>query len=135
MKRTSPLEELLRRHNKYSAIKTVCGAAHKHDSKREAAKCDQLHLAVKAGYISALEFQVPYQLFGYSMATGERRLICKYVADFRYLDSGKTVVMDVKGMRTPMYNLKKKLMKACWGIEITEDRPARRRATAKSRRP
>ncbi|MGA9884080.1 MAG: DUF1064 domain-containing protein [Candidatus Acidiferrales bacterium] len=127
-KHTSSLGESLCRRNKYSAIKTVCGAAHKHDSKREAAKCDQLHLAVKAGYISALEFQVPYQLFGYSMATGERRLICKYVADFRYLDSGKTVVMDVKGMRTPIYNLKKKLMLACWGIEIEEDGIARKRS-------
>jgi hypothetical protein len=111
-----------RRGNKYSAIKTVCRAGHKHDSKREAAKCDELHLAVKAGYISKLESQVPFQLYAYAMSTGSAVKVCKYIADFTYRDLGELVVMDVKGMRTPIYNLKKKLMKACWGIELVEDK-------------
>jgi hypothetical protein len=122
-----------RRGNKYPAIKTVCGAGHKHDSKREAAKCDDLHLALKAGYISKLVCQVPFDLFAFNLLNDERAFICKYIADFVYVDQGRQVVMDVKGMRTPIYNLKRRLMKACWGIEIVEDKPPRSRRRSPAR--
>ena len=51
---------------------------------------------------------------------GRRRPAVKYKADFRYIEKGETVVEDVKGMRTPVYNLKRHLMKAVHGIEIRE---------------
>ena len=62
-----------RRGNKYSAIKTVCRASHKHDSKREAAKCDELHLALKAGYIKDLQFQVPFELSAFDYEASQPR--------------------------------------------------------------
>ena len=45
----------------------------------------------------------------------------KYIADFRYVDhEGKTVVEDSKGMRTPVYILKRKLLLWVHGIRIRE---------------
>lgn len=46
--------------------------------------------------------------------------ICIYIADFVYEENGKRVVEDCKGFKTQEYKLKKKLMKACLGIDILE---------------
>ena len=70
----------------------------------------------KRGEISGLERQVTYSLD----VNGVH--ICKYVADYVYLDKyeGRLLVVDKKGYKTPEYKLKKKLMLACYGVEITE---------------
>ena len=47
-------------------------------------------------------------------------LICKYIPDFEYIEEGKKKTEDVKGMRTDVYKLKRKMMKAFYGIEILE---------------
>lgn len=50
--------------------------------------------------------------------------VCSYIADFTYVDhKGNMVVEDVKSEVTrklPVYRLKKKLMKAVYGVEIKE---------------
>jgi len=47
--------------------------------------------------------------------------ICTYIADFRYKErDGTEVVEDCKGFKTDVYRLKKKLVKAIYGIEILE---------------
>lgn len=46
--------------------------------------------------------------------------VCEYEDDFSYKENGVLVVEDAKGMRTPLYRLKKKLMRAALGIEIKE---------------
>ena len=47
--------------------------------------------------------------------------ICTYIADFDYTDKdGAYIVEDVKGFKTSIYRLKKKLVEAIYGIEITE---------------
>jgi hypothetical protein len=47
--------------------------------------------------------------------------ICSYVGDFRYRRDGAVVVEDVKGVRTAVYRLKRKLAEACHpGLVITE---------------
>lgn len=74
---------------------------------------------VKAGLIGLLELQKVYRL----KVEGQR--VCKYKADFVYMvmDTGETVVEDVKSEATrklPVYRLKKKFMKAIYGIEIKE---------------
>lgn len=93
------------------------------DSKREAARYKELKLLERAGQIRNLALQVPYDL----VVNGQK--VGRYVADFRYRrvsppksdwDYRHPVVEDVKGMKTPVYNLKKKLMKALHGIEILE---------------
>lgn len=66
----------------------------------------------KAGAISGLEIQVRYELIPgqkYPGSQTERRV--EYVADFVYHENGKTVVEDVKGVRTREYILKRKIFK------------------------
>jgi hypothetical protein len=48
--------------------------------------------------------------------------VCDYVADFRYRKGPKgiLVIEDVKGMKTPVYRLKKKWFEAQYGLSITE---------------
>lgn len=46
---------------------------------------------------------------------------CTYIADFVYKDKdGNEVVEDVKGFRTDVYKIKKKMMRYRYGIEIQE---------------
>lgn len=101
------------RRAKYGNKKTIVDGI-KFDSKREAQRYGALQLMLKAGLISNLRLQVPYQI------TVNGMKVCKYVADFVYEDKGVEIVEDVKGMKTPIYNLKKKLMKAVFGVVISE---------------
>lgn len=71
-------------------------------------------MAQKAGEISNLRLQVPYEL----NPGGTHSL--KYYADFVYLQDGKEVVVDVKGFSTKLYKKKRSLMLQVHGIEIRE---------------
>jgi hypothetical protein len=73
-----------------------------------------LKILQAAGVVTQLRLQVPYEL------TVNGLKVCRYIADFVYMMDGKEVVEDVKGMRTPEYKLKRKLMLAVFGIEIQE---------------
>ncbi len=88
------------------------------DSKAEADRWSVLSVLAKTGHISDLERQIRYDL----IVNGEK--ICSYVADFRYYDrrKGAPVVEDVKSgpTRTREYRLKKKLMRAIHGVDVTE---------------
>ena len=87
------------------------------DSKAEAARWQELQLLERAGEITELERQVEYELV--PKQKGERAV--KYIADFRYKDhEGNTVVEDTKGVKTPVYILKRKLMLRVHGIRIRE---------------
>ncbi len=99
--------------NKYKAIKTVVDGI-TFDSKKEASRYGQLKLLVRAGTISELKLQPRFDLIINDCKCGF------YKADFDYIENGKRVIEDVKGMKTPVYNLKKKLIKAIYGIEIFE---------------
>ena len=87
------------------------------DSKAESARWQELQLLERAGEIKELERQVEYELI--PKQKGERAV--KYIADFRYVDhDGKTVVEDTKGVKTPVYILKRKLLLWVHGIRIRE---------------
>ena len=87
------------------------------DSKREAARWQELRLMERAGEISDLRRQVRYELV--PKLPGERPV--DYIADFVYRDKdGNNVVEDVKGVRTPVYVIKRKLMLWRHGIRIRE---------------
>lgn len=45
---------------------------------------------------------------------------CAYIADFVYCRDGEMVVEDTKGMRTPEYIVKRKLLLYMTGIKIRE---------------
>lgn len=101
--------------HKFGAV-AVTVDGHRFPSKAEAAHYRVLKARAKAGEIVALELQPRYPL----VVNGEK--VGTYVADFRYFEGDKLVVVDVKGVLTPVYRLKKKLVKALYGIDILEVR-------------
>jgi hypothetical protein len=92
------------------------------DSQAEAKRYAELKLLEKAGQISDLKLQPRFPFYYQTGWTSE--LMFTYVADFSYVDNVPphpiTVVEDVKGFRTPLYRLKKKLIEAQYGIAIIE---------------
>lgn len=89
----------------------------RHASRKEAKRAEQLQWMAAAGEISELQEQVEYELV--PKQPGERAV--KYVADFVYRNkAGALVVEDTKGFRTPVYNIKRKLMLWVHGIRIVE---------------
>ena len=85
------------------------------DSKAEAEYYKTLLLLKAAGQVSKIELQKPFKIVIGGV------LICTYRADFEvHYTGGKVEVVDVKGMKTAVYNLKKKLMHAVLGIRIIE---------------
>jgi hypothetical protein len=91
----------------------------KFPSQREARAWGCLELLEKAGRIRDLKRQVTYTI----AVNGQT--ICRYIADFVFEeDRGKgewvKVVADSKGFPTPVYQLKRKLMRIVLGIEIRE---------------
>jgi hypothetical protein len=99
--------------SKYSA-KAVVIDGRRFASTKEGRRYSALKLLIQAGKISALELQPRYPIIVNSVK------VCTYVADFRYVEGETPIVEDVKGMKTPMYNLKKKLVKAIYGFDIKE---------------
>ena len=87
-----------------------------YDSGKEASRAATLKLWEKIGAIFDLKEQVEFLLI--PKQKGERA--CKYRADFTYIRDGKLVVEDVKGTKTAMYRLKRKLMLWVHGIRIEE---------------
>lgn len=92
--------------NKYHNKKTTVGDI-TFDSRAEAARYAELKLLERAGAISGLRLQVSFELV--PKQSGERSVV--YKADFVYTERGRTVVEDVKGMRTRDYIIKRKLLK------------------------
>lgn len=106
--------------NKYGARKvTVDGETF--DSTKEYRRYKELLLLQRAGKISDLRRQVPFELIPAQRVDGKVvERACVYKADFVYHQDGKDVVEDSKGFKTPEYKLKKKLMLYVHGIRIKE---------------
>ena len=96
--------------NKYNARKTVmCG--HEFDSKREAEVYLELLAQKQAGEIVRIGFQPSYTLLeGFKDNQGNKQRAITYTADFfvKFAD-GHSEVIEVKGVRTRDYLLRKKL--------------------------
>lgn len=102
------------------------------DSKRECRRYKELEILQQIGAISELRTQVKFVLIPAQREpdkVGKRGGIIKgnlierevsYIADFVYVENDKTVVEDAKGMRTPEYILKRKMMLYFYGIRIKE---------------
>lgn len=92
------------------------------DSIKEKNYYIKLKLLEKAGKIKELELQKEYELQpSYKLNNKTYRSI-KYRADFTYktTEDDKLHVVDVKGFRTDVYRLKKKLFEYKYRIEIEE---------------
>lgn len=114
--------------SKYKSVKTECDGI-MFASKKEANRYRELKLLEKAGEICCLRLQVPFELIPAQYEkTGEiytkgknkgkpKRGKCiekavVYYADFVYQNMGSDrIVEDVKGMRTPVYIIKRKLFR------------------------
>ena len=94
---------------KYKAKKTVVDGI-TFDSKKEAARYVELKMMERAGEITDLELQPKFTLQKkYKNGVGKAIREVYYIADFQYKQNGETVIEDVKGMRTDVYKLKKKM--------------------------
>jgi len=116
---TLPSEDEVRPRMKYKNHRvTVDGI--KFDSQAEADRYAQLVRMEQAGVIDNLKRQVRMALNINGSVIGH------YVADFQYEildDRGhvlRVVTEDVKGMATPLYLYKRKLIRALYRIEIAE---------------
>ena len=103
---------------------TVDGVTY--DSAKEARRGAELRLMERAGLIRDLRRQVRFCLVPTIEGEGRkvRQRAAYYVADFEYWekvgDKWRHVVEDVKGVRTDVYKLKKKIMLWRYGIEVRE---------------
>jgi hypothetical protein len=98
---------------KYNNKKTIVDGI-TFDSKKEAARYTELKRQEAAGEIKELTLQPVYRI----EVDGVK--ICDYRGDFRYVRNGESVLEDVKGVLTPIYRLKRKLVYAKYGIKILE---------------
>lgn len=115
MPRTYNPIKLASRHKYGAKATTVDGI--RFASKFESERYGYLKSLERAGVIRSLQLQPRYKLAVNGI------LICTYVADFSYEREGTdgnwtSVVEDAKGVETPEFKLKKKLMQAVLDIEI-----------------
>lgn len=105
--------------SKYHARKTVVDGI-TFDSRREADRYLVLKNMEEDGAIEDLRRQVRYELVPAFDVDGKHYRPVFYVADFVYVEDGKEVVEDVKGMATDVYRLKSKLFARRYGKVIKE---------------
>lgn len=101
---------------KYKAVKTDG-----YDSKRESQVAKRLHEQEDKGEIKDLQEQVRFELLAKQKDKDGKvayRAV-NYIADFCYYDKeGIYHVVDVKGMKTPVFALKEKLFFNRYGYKI-----------------
>lgn len=99
--------------SKYRNRKTVVDGI-KFDSKREAQFYSSLKQLERAGQVFEVELQKPYAL------TVNGQLVCTYRCDFAFYDAiqKRNRVVDIKGVATKDFNIKRKLMRAVYGIDV-----------------
>jgi hypothetical protein len=96
--------------HKFRAIPTELDGI-KFASRKEAKRYRELELLKKSGELLFFLRQVPFHLAGN----------VKYVCDFLCFWKDDTVTIeDIKGIKTPMYILKKKQVEATYPVSITE---------------
>lgn len=106
--------EIKPRKSKYGNVK-VERDNFKFDSIKEANYYSKLVLLQKSGEVISFELQPKFDIIINGIKCGF------YKADFRVTwKSGAVKIIDVKGMRLPVYNLKKKIIEAMYGIKIIE---------------
>ena len=115
-----------RKPSKMRNIKTDL-AGIKFDSKKEAARFQELKILEDTGQIRNLRLQVDFTLQeAYTTNTGKRIRAIRYKADFTYEEPTEEgwvrIVEDVKGnpQRTKEYAMKRKLLQDRFGIAIRE---------------
>lgn len=111
----------MQRRNKFNAIHTEVDGI-KFDSKAEARRYKVLKAMECDGKIKDLQLQPEFELVPHYKSPANGRMVraIKYRADFQYIEGGQIVVEDVKGRKTDVYKLKKKLFEYRYGMPIRE---------------
>lgn len=107
--------------NKYKNKKVIYNGI-KFDSIKEKNRYIQLLYLEKAGLIKDLKLQYEFELQPAFTLNKKKIRKISYIADFYYYDNNLNdyVVEDVKGIRTDVYKLKKKMFEYKYQKEITE---------------
>ena len=79
------------------------------DSIQESRRYKELKLLERAGTITDLELQPRFLLQDSFKKNGKTYRKIEYIADFQYIENGKAIVEDVKGMQTDVFKLKHKI--------------------------
>jgi len=94
--------------HKFNAVQTINDGI-KFSSKKESRYYNELKLRQYAGEVIFFLRQVPFQLTGNT----------KYFVDFvEFLSDGTVKFIDVKGVQTPMFKLKKKQVESLYPVKI-----------------
>lgn len=97
-------------YNKYKNNKVTIDGI-RFDSQKEAGRYLVLKQMQKNGEITNLELQPEFVLQEKFRFEGKAVRAIKYIADFRYKDKeGNVIIEDVKGMKTEVYKIKKKML-------------------------
>ncbi len=79
------------------------------DSIQESRRYKELKLLERAGKIQNLELQPHFLLQDSFRKNGKTFRKIEYIADFKYIENGKTIVEDVKGIQTEVFKIKHKI--------------------------
>lgn len=79
------------------------------DSIQESRRYKELKLLERAGKIQNLELQPHFLLQDSFKKNGKTFRKIEYIADFKYIENGKTIVEDVKGIQTEVFKIKHKI--------------------------
>lgn len=102
--------------SKYHAIMEECQGI-KFQSKKEARYFRELQARVYAGEVLYFLRQVPFDLAGLT----SRGMPIKYRVDFmEIMKDGSIRYIDVKGFRSPVYKLKRRMVEASYPVKIVE---------------
>lgn len=121
------------RRNKYNNNRVVCDG-HIFDSEKERDRYIVLMQKQRRGEIFSLQLQKKFLLTDAIFVDDRDRFVDRYTKGrklyakkseytcdfFYYLKNGTPVVEDVKGMRTDLYMLKKKVLAYFYGIIVKE---------------
>lgn len=109
--------------SKYNSRKTTVDGF-TFDSKKEAKRYLELKQMEKDGLIHNLQLQVPFELIPSFeiLVDGKKRKRRKmeYIADFVYYINNVRIVEDVKGRKTEVYKIKKKIFEYKYKETIKE---------------
>jgi hypothetical protein len=113
-------QQLASKHKYHAKPKMVDGI--RFASTAEARRYQELKMLEHAGEVTDLELQPKFPIYVCGRRNGELVKVCTYIADFRYRKgpTGLLVIEDVKGVRTPVYRLKRKMVEAQYDIRIQE---------------
>ena len=108
--------------SKYNNKKTprqINGEEVMFDSKKEAKRFDELYAMAMLKKITELKLQPKYQIMDTLRIEGHKTMPKRYyIPDFSYMQDGRIIVEDVKGMKTAVYNLKKHLFLSIYGDKL-----------------